>query len=160
MGCVNSASRSGPSSPVHEQAANPANPVHPYAPPEDNPDYARVFDLQPAPRPTQLDRVQARIRSELGHVLRETSVLVDRIGLQRAESGECLRPVHENAIELRNRIQARMESTRGSGADDYRARLATINQDFLAVSTLGAQSSRYFDGSHRYMAPGFHSDDE
>ena len=131
MGCVGSTT-ARTSSPVHYQQ------------------HAEVQRGQTPARSPNLNHPGMQpVNRNLRSVLNETSALVDQIGMSRQSIGESLRPVHEEAIKLRNRIQSKLARNpmRGSGPDDYRQLLNNIRQDFNAISTAGDYDSRYFEQS-------------
>lgn len=127
MGCVGSTSARTPSPPHYHQRAEEHHPTR-----------------SPNVGDTGLELVNRNLQS----VLNDTDRLVAQIGMSRASIGETLRPVHESAIRLRNRIQSKITGNpwRGSGADEYRRTLESIRADFNAISSAD-DDSRYFEHS-------------
>lgn len=138
MGCFHSSSIRGHSSPVRRDQA--PDPQEANRTPNRTPGHAGVEGLN---RPQNLaDRM---IRSGLRAVHQEISALVGQIGASRAEFGASVEPIYQNAVNLQRRIERRMTQSGGRGPDDYRELIAHVRHDFNAISSIGSNSSRYFD---------------
>ena len=137
MGCIQSNTRHSGSAVVYSPPSSPSR--------HNSEDDEQVpTDAQNVAYPIYAQPAQMQELTEISSLLRDANELCRQIGEERPNLGESLRPVHENALRLRNDLRLRSQYVEGNAPSYYENRMNTIRQDFHAIISVDAYPERYF----------------